>query len=514
MRSKNSLLNIISIILMQVLALILGFVARRLFIDNLPIDLLGVSDFFNSFFYSVSLVDIGFASILIYNLYKPINENDEERVKWLVGAFKKIYIIIALIIIGISIAVMPLIYSVFKIDYDNKTIVYIIYVIQLVTSVSKYFFIHKSNILTVSQQKWKINFITIALNILWFILKAISMVYFKSYILYLIVILLDGLVINFINIYLTDKMYPYLKNLPSVSIKEILNSGIIKQSKNFLYHTFYNFVYYSTDNYIIAYKIGTKPLGFINNYTMIITIFNEFISSIITSLRDSFANFLHTENNISGLYNLYKMTNIFNYFMTSISIVGLYSMIDKWIPLWLNESFVISRSVSTLLIINLGIDLIFRPLENIYTIKGYVFKERWPIFISAIVNLVISLALVDKYGLSGVFFGTFLGKIVFWWGKFYYVTNDVFFEDKFETFLDLLKLFIILITQTLLINYFADILFPVISSIVSFIIRGVFVVLLVIISNILIFIRSPQFKELITLLINTIKNFRREKVDA
>ena len=105
---------------MQVLALILGFVARRLFIDNLPIDLLGVSDFFNSFFYSVSLVDIGFASILIYNLYKPINENDEERVKWLVGAFKKIYIIIALIIIGISIAVMPLIYSVFKIDYDNK----------------------------------------------------------------------------------------------------------------------------------------------------------------------------------------------------------------------------------------------------------------------------------------------------------------------------------------------------------------------------------------------------------
>ena len=158
MRSKNSLLNIISIILMQVLALILGFVARRLFIDNLPIDLLGVSDFFNSFFYSVSLVDIGFASILIYNLYKPINENDEERVKWLVGAFKKIYIIIALIIIGISIAVMPLIYSVFKIDYDNKTIVYIIYVIQLVTSVSKYFFIHKSNILTVSQQKWKINF--------------------------------------------------------------------------------------------------------------------------------------------------------------------------------------------------------------------------------------------------------------------------------------------------------------------------------------------------------------------
>lgn len=511
MRSKNSFLNILSIVLMQILSLVLGFVARRLFIDNLPIELLGVSDFFNSFFYSVSLIDIGFASILIFNLYKPLNENNQEQVKWLVSSFKKIYTIIASIIIVVSLIAMPLIYTIFKIDYSDKTYVYIIYIIQLITSVSKYFFIHKTNIITVSQQKWKINFITIGLNLVWFSLKAISMVHFKSYILYLIVILLDGLTINLINVYLTDKMYPYLKNLPKVSIKEILNSKILNQSKNFLYHTFYNFVYYSTDNYIIAYKIGTNPLSYINNYMMIINIFNEFISSIISSLRDSFANFLHTENNISGLYDIYKMTNIFNYFMTSISIVGLYTMIDKWIPLWLNDAFVIEKTVSTLLIVNLGFDLIFRPLENIYSIKGYVFKEKLPIFISAIVNLVVSLALVDKYGLVGVFFGTFLGKIVFWWGKLYYVTGDVFFETRYETLLDLFKLLFLLMSQAILINQLADMLFPIISSLVAFIIRGVFVVLLVLISNILIFIRTSHFKELIKLLLNTLKGFRRKE---
>lgn len=70
------------------------------------------------------------------------------------------------------------------------------------------------------------------------------------------------------------------------------------------------------------------------------------------------------------------MTNILNYFMSSIAIVGLYTMINKWIPIWLGEKYLVSSSISTLLIINLAIDLIFRPLENIYTVKGYIFKKN------------------------------------------------------------------------------------------------------------------------------------------
>lgn len=514
MRSKNSLFNIISIILMQITSIFTAFFLRKILVDSLSINLIGVTGLFNSFFSTVSLIDIGFASILVYNLYKPTNENDEERVRWLLSAFKKIYIYIALIILIVSIGLMPSIYTFFKIDYDNSTIVYLIYIIQLITSVSRYFFIHKVNIVTVSQQKWKINFLTVALNIVWFILKAVSIMIFKSYILYILVIFLDSFVINIINVYLSEKMYPYTKKLPKVSFKEIINSGIIVQSKNFIYHTFYNLVYYNTDNFIIGYKLGTNSIGYLDNYIMLTKVFDEFITSIISSLRASFANFLHTEKDVSGLYNIYKMTNIFNYFISSIAVIGLYTMIDKWIPLWLGDKYLISKVVSSLLIINLGVDLIFRPLENIYTIKGYIFQEKWPIFISAFVNLFVSLALVDKYGLAGVFFGTLLGKVVFWIGKLYYVTQDVFFSEKEETIIDLIKLLVLLLIQTCLINYCADLLFPVISSFVSFIIRGVFVVLLVIISNILIFMKSPQFKELITLLINTLKSFRREKADA
>ncbi len=499
---------------MQVLALVMGFVGRKLFVDNLPFALLGVSKLFNDFFYAIGLIDIGFASILVFNLYKPINENDEESVKWYVSAFKKIYSIIAGIMMVVSFAIMPFVYTAFKVDYGNKYVVYAIYIIQLFTCLSKYFFIHKTNIIVVSQQKWKINFITIGLDIVIFIFKAIAMTVFKSYILYLIAILLHGLIINLINVYITDKMYPYLKKLPKVRLKEIKDRGIIKQSRNFLYHTFYNFVYYTTDSFIISYKLGTSPLGFIDNYTMLIRIFDEFISTIIGSLRDSFANFLHVEKDVQGLLDIYKMTNIFNYVMTSFAIVGLYSMINKFIPLWIGEQYVIPSILSTLLIINLAIDLVFRPLENIYSIKGYVFIERWPIFISAIVKLVSALLLVDKMGISGIFIGTLLGKVVFWWGKLYYVTNDVFLEEKWKTVVDLLTMVLFLAIQAITINYIAELVYPIISSLYAFVLRGVLVCALILISDVLFFIKSPYLKQLISLLVSTIKGFRKTETNA
>ncbi|MCF0110189.1 MAG: hypothetical protein HUJ57_09070, partial [Erysipelotrichaceae bacterium] len=52
MRSRNMLFNMLAIIVMQVSSLLMGLVGRMVFLNNLPIGLLGVSDLFNSFFYS------------------------------------------------------------------------------------------------------------------------------------------------------------------------------------------------------------------------------------------------------------------------------------------------------------------------------------------------------------------------------------------------------------------------------------------------------------------------------
>lgn len=511
MRSKNSLFNIISVILMQVSSLVIGLVARRVFLDYLPVELLGVSGLFNSFFYSIGLIDIGFASILIYNLYKPINENDEATILKTVAIFKKIYFMIGSIIFIIALMAMPFIDHIFIIDYDNISTVYLIYFIQLLTTVIKYFFIHKANILIVNQKRYIINFITVGVDLIFFVLKMVSIMVFHSYIVYLWVLFAYTLVLNLLNLMITHKAYPYLKKLPKVNLKEIEDSGALKQSKNYIFRTVYDFVYYSTDNFIISIKLGTYSIAFLDNYSMIFTIFDTFLSQIISSLRDSFANFLHVEKNEDGLYDAYKMMNIMNFLFVSITAVGLFVLINNFIGLWLGVRFIIDYKLMVILLVNLIIDLLFRPLENIFSIKGYVFKEKLPLLVSALTNLILSWILIDYWGLFGIFFGTFIGKIIFWCGKLYYVGNDIF--KKYNRELVLSQLFfagMIILEATFVSLLFSTLSFNG-SSIVEFLCMGISVVILVSLVNFLVLYSNKDFQQLIKLGLNTFKNITKER---
>lgn len=515
MRLKNSFLNMFSIILMQMMSFVLGFLARKIFLTYLPVSLLGVSDLFNNLFYSIGLIDIGFSTILVYNLYKPLNANDQEKVREVVALFKKLYRIIGTIVFLISIGFMPFLYQMFKIDYNNAFVIYMSYLIQLITVVSNYFFIHKNNIMTVGQQKWKINFCTIGIDIFIFILKTISLLIFQSYLLYLIALLLQTLLLNGLNLYLTNRHYPYLKKLPKVYVRDILQSQLVAQSHHFLYHVFYNFIYYSTDNFIMGNQYGTTLIGYFNNYLIIIHILSNFLSILIASLRDSMANFLHEKKDPVALYELFEMIHVLNYFIVSVSVVGLYALIDNFIALMYNtgtKNFILERGIVVLLIINLAIDLLFRPLENVYTIKGYVFKEKWPIFISALVNIIASLWLMQYWGVIGIFIGTFLGKIIFWVGKWFYVFTDVFQQMQFKSFILYGVSIVSLILQTALIGQLAQTVFSEVSRLMTFILKGVLVSSLCILSSLMIWGWTSSFQRLLEMVKSTLKQFDgREK---
>ncbi|MCF0113985.1 MAG: hypothetical protein HUJ56_01430, partial [Erysipelotrichaceae bacterium] len=222
MRSRNMLFNMIAVIVFQLSSLLMGLLARMAFLANLPIGLLGVSDLFNSFFYALGLVDIGFATFLMLSLYKPINEDDKEATVKYIAIFKKIYQFIALVIVILSLCAMPFLYTFFKIEYDNKLMVYTIYLIQLITNITKYFFLHKSNILQLYQKAYIVTYLTMIGDWLCFICKMISIIVFKNYLLYLSSIMLEGIILGIVNLQITHKHYPYLKKLPKITIKDIL----------------------------------------------------------------------------------------------------------------------------------------------------------------------------------------------------------------------------------------------------------------------------------------------------
>ena len=102
MRTKNSMKNIYISILTQIIITLLGFISRKIFIDSLGTEYLGVNGLLTNVLSMLSLVEGGIGTSIVYNLYKPLSKNDESRIIALVQLYKKIYGILAIVIFGLS----------------------------------------------------------------------------------------------------------------------------------------------------------------------------------------------------------------------------------------------------------------------------------------------------------------------------------------------------------------------------------------------------------------------------
>ena len=90
-RTEQSLKNTIVSIGIQVGTVLLNFISRTVLIKTLGEQYLGVNGLFSNILNMLSMVELGVGSALIYLMYKPMAEKDEERLGLLMQEKKKIY---------------------------------------------------------------------------------------------------------------------------------------------------------------------------------------------------------------------------------------------------------------------------------------------------------------------------------------------------------------------------------------------------------------------------------------
>ena len=128
MRTSNSIRNIIVSFVGQFLRLILAMIQRIFFIKILGTEYLGLDSLFSNILCILSLAELGIGQAITCNLYKPLKENDIEKIKSLMKLYKKSYTFIGIIIIICGLLIAPFItlfiaFSLPGIAEDENTIV-------------------------------------------------------------------------------------------------------------------------------------------------------------------------------------------------------------------------------------------------------------------------------------------------------------------------------------------------------------------------------------------------------
>ena len=106
-RTENASRNIVWGVITKVISLGLPFITRTVMIYTLGMQYVGLGSLFSSILQVLSFAELGIGSALVFSMYKPMAEGDDEKVCALLSFYRKSYRIIGSVILVFGLLMMP-----------------------------------------------------------------------------------------------------------------------------------------------------------------------------------------------------------------------------------------------------------------------------------------------------------------------------------------------------------------------------------------------------------------------
>ncbi len=414
-RTGNTIKNTYVGIIAQVVTIILNFVNRTIFIKFLGVEYLGMGGLFSNVLSMLSLAELGIGVAMVYNLYKPLAENDEQSIKAYMNFYKLAYRIIAAIILVAGLALIPLLPVIIK-DKPDVDYFELAYVLFLLNTVASYLFSYKRSIFS-ADQKERVNTINRTIfSIILCVAHLAVLVAFKSYIIYLIVTIAVTVLSNIRVSYLCDKKYPFLKRNKE-RLGKTEKRGLMKHVFAQMSHKFGGVVVNGTDNILTTSFVtgGLALVGKYSNYTLFTGTLNTLINMVFNAVLPSVGN-LNVNADREKLEKTYNKILFINASLMMIISCCLLVLADDFVTVWLGKEFVLSKYVVLIIVINFFVSGMRHATTVFINALGLYTKNKYKPWAEAAINLGASLILIQYMGFFGVLLGTTISTILtsFW----------------------------------------------------------------------------------------------------
>lgn len=412
MRTEASIRNSIFATATMLLKILIGFIAQKLFVLLLNAEYLGANGLFSNVITVLNLAELGVGQAIVFNMYKPIANNDKEKIKSLMRLYQKAYNIIALVVLAIGCALIPFLdLFIGETTLDlNFTLVYILFLLQCVVS---YMFTYKRNILYAYQENYIISVVDLLYVFLSNLLQLVLLYIYRNYYLYLalkiICVFVENLCIN----HIANKKYPFLKENNVKELDEDFKKDIFNRIKATFYHKVGSVVVNGTDNIIISKFLGLVTVGLYSNYYMIIYYVGELIRQMISSLTPSVGSLL-VEAEQEKVYKVYKKIEFFDFWLSAFSATAILVIIQNFIELWMGKGFVLPFFVVIVLVLNYYLKMMRQVNDVFLNAAGICIETKYVPLIESAVNIFFSIILLKPFGLAGVFIGTIISSMALW----------------------------------------------------------------------------------------------------
>ncbi len=490
-RTENSIINSAMSIVTQVLTVVLNFAVKTVFIKMLNDEYLGVNGLFTNIITMLSLADLGIGIAIPYSLYKPLAKKDEHKINVLMNFYKKVYTIIGIAVLLIGLSLTPFLGLIIKDIPKNVPHLSLIYILFVIHSASSYFFVYKKFLIDSDQKGYITSRIIFTFSTLLSIIQIILLITTKNYILFL----LSSIILVIIqNIYISskaNKLYPFIKNKTGEKLEKEDMEGIKKNVSSLFIYKVGTVIMNGTDNIIISKFIGLIIVGFYSNYVLIINSITTVLNQIFNAITSSIGNLVVTTNKKRSK-EVYDNLNFANFWLYALFGVCIIVLINPFINIWIGKKYVMGFSIVFLLVLNfyvLGMQSVTNSFRNAY---GLFWIAKYRPIIMVIINIVISVVLVQFIGIEGVLIGTLISRLVTTAWLDPYIVHKYGFEISPKSYyIDYLKYLVIFIAISTILNYFVSMV--AINNIFILILIAILVVIIVNVILVLLFFKTSEF---------------------
>ena len=106
-RTEYSARNTTVAMTAKIIAILTGYITRIIFTHTLSEEYVGVNGLFTDILNVLALSELGVGTAITYALYRPISEGDVEKQKSLMKMYKRFYQLVAAIVLGSGLLVIP-----------------------------------------------------------------------------------------------------------------------------------------------------------------------------------------------------------------------------------------------------------------------------------------------------------------------------------------------------------------------------------------------------------------------
>ena len=395
----------------------------------------------------VFLAQIGFGDAVIFSLYKYFSNDDKKNINRIYSGSRIIFKKIGFVILSIIMLVSLLLYLFYGFEDGYRNTSIIAFIIIACSYLIAYFGCGQTYlaILSASENKYIYSIVFNSIKLLCDIGIIVSCYLFKSLESIAITILIAKIIEEIVIRIVMKHKFPWLHKVKNE------NTKMFSMTKDLASIQIGNLILNNVDSIILVSFLGPVMVSIYSSYVFITRYLNEICAKIELAVVNSFGNIFAKGDN-DKVYPLFKeLLIIFIILVFSIGItfsLGIRSFINLWIG---KENYILEYNTVILFSLISLLYILSLPLLSLINSKGLFKDNKNIIFISAITNIVISIILINIYGLNGLLLGTVIAFLVNVILKIRVIENKVLNNIKHN---NLYFIYFIIITLLISILYF------------------------------------------------------------